>query len=131
MLIDLEDMLSLSPTAIQISQPLHLPVSSRVKIIRVIEPGMPVPGPQNTDAIIVDASQGKGKRYDPGYARDIMSRTDLPVILAGGLNPDNVAEAVRTIRPYAVDVASGTEISPGIKDPEKVRVFIQNARLSS
>jgi phosphoribosylanthranilate isomerase len=51
----------------------------------------------------------------------------VPLILAGGLTPDNVAEAVHVVRPYAVDVASGIERGPGLKDPEKMRRFIDRA----
>ena len=49
-----------------------------------------------------------------------------PLILAGGLTPDNVQSGIRTVRPYAVDCSSGVERKPGVKDPEKVRQFVEN-----
>lgn len=52
----------------------------------------------------------------------------LPIILAGGLNPDNVSQAIETAAPWGIDTASGVESSPGIKDPEKVRRFVAQAR---
>ena len=68
---------------------------------------------------------GSGKAFDWS-----LMPTDLaqPLILAGGLTPANVAEAIRVARPWAVDVASGIESAPGIKDPRKLADFIQAAR---
>jgi phosphoribosylanthranilate isomerase len=55
-------------------------------------------------------------------------RPGVPLVLAGGLTPDNIAEAVRIVRPYAVDVASGVESAPGVKDLDKVRRFLDRVR---
>ncbi|MCK4851778.1 MAG: phosphoribosylanthranilate isomerase [Candidatus Omnitrophica bacterium] len=69
---------------------------------------------------------GTGSRFDWGVLKDF--RSDMPFFLAGGLTPQNVAGAVRTVHPYGVDVASGVEISAGKKDENKLKEFIQNAR---
>ncbi|GEJ59374.1 phosphoribosylanthranilate isomerase [Anaeromyxobacter diazotrophicus] len=68
---------------------------------------------------------GSGDRCDWALARQVAAQ--VPVLLAGGLTPENVAEAVRTVRPWAVDVASGVEAAPGVKDPDKLRRFIERA----
>jgi phosphoribosylanthranilate isomerase len=123
---DLKRMIALHPHAIQISHPFRFREDPGVKVIRVIGRGDPLP--EDCDAIIVDDSHGKGRNFDPDYAGDTVKKTRLPVILAGGLTPGNVGEAIRRVRPYAVDVASGVETAPGIKDPEKVKAFITASR---
>ena len=81
------------------------------------------------DAHASDSYGGTGQTLDWNMIRDERDRLlGLPLILAGGLTPDNVAEAIATARPDAVDVASGVESSPGKKDPAKVRDFVAAAK---
>jgi len=114
-----------------------------IKAVRVVGPeSLEVPSawargerPANLAAVLLDtgvAGQhgGTGRSFDWSLAArlDRSGGASLPMILAGGLRPDNVAEAVRAVRPYAVDVSSGVEVEPGRKDPEKVRRFVAEAR---
>ena len=81
------------------------------------------------DAKVGAASGGLGVRFDWARARGVVKEfPGLRVIVAGGLRPENVAEAVETFAPYGVDVASGVEATPGRKDFEKLKAFIENAR---
>ena len=86
------------------------------------------------DAMLVDAAAagaygGTGKRVDwPELAGERAWLRPTPLILAGGLKPGNVAEAIRVVTPYGVDTASGVEHAPGKKDPELVRAFVAAAR---
>jgi phosphoribosylanthranilate isomerase len=80
----------------------------------------------HTDFHLLDAHQpgrwgGTGETFDWELVRQ--RRTDIPLVLSGGLTPGNVADAIRATQPFAVDTASGTESRPGVKDPEKLRAF--------
>jgi len=116
--------------------------ASRVKLIKTthIDPDTDI---RNTlayiseleytvDAILLDTkvdgkTGGTGAVHDWTISQAITAGSPLPVILAGGLKPDNVAEAVRKVKPYAVDTASGVE-TDGNKDGYKVQTFIQQVR---
>lgn len=83
------------------------------------------------DAILLDAfvegvAGGTGTAFDWGLA--VEAKAWGPVILAGGLTPDNVGEAVSRVQPYGVDVSSGVELSPGVKDHAKVKAFVENVK---
>ena len=69
---------------------------------------------------------GTGKTFDWSLARE--AKNFGTIILAGGLTPENVREAIRAVRPFAVDVASGVESAPGVKDPNKLRTFFQEVQ---
>jgi len=86
----------------------------------------------NTSAWLLDSYTpaqlgGTGTAFDWTLALQAR-KFGRPIILAGGLTPENVADAVRKVRPYAVDVSSGVESAPGKKDPAKVAAFIQAAK---
>jgi phosphoribosylanthranilate isomerase len=79
------------------------------------------------DFILLDSANkknqmgGTGKTADWKIARKIIEKSKLPVILAGGLNPDNIKDAIKKVKPYAIDMNSGVESKPGKKDEELIR----------
>jgi phosphoribosylanthranilate isomerase len=93
----------------------------------------------NVDAVLVDsrtaaAAGGTGQAYDWTLAGKTLfqnSKGRKPFVAAGGLTPENVAEAIATLRPWGVDVVSGVESAPGRKDSAKVRAFVANARAAN
>jgi phosphoribosylanthranilate isomerase len=91
----------------------------------------------NIDAILIDARTtaavgGTGQSFDWALASKTLFQNakarERPLVAAGGLTPENVAQAIATLHPWGVDVVSGVESTPGRKDPAKVRAFIANAR---
>ncbi len=90
-----------------------------------------------TDRITIDASSmvkgerqygGTGKTVDWDMVRMIREHTDCPLILAGGIQPNNVIEAIRTVQPYGIDISSGVEVVKRKKDPEKVLSLVASVR---
>lgn len=77
------------------------------------------------DAVSNGEAGGKGETFDWGRIPQDLAK---PLILAGGLRPDNVAEAIRSTRCYAVDVSSGVEVEKGVKSPEKIRKFVEQVK---
>jgi phosphoribosylanthranilate isomerase len=75
------------------------------------------------DAHVPGMRGGTGETFDWELVR--ARRSKIPLVLSGGLRPENVAEAIAATHPFAVDTASGTEASPGIKDPAKVAAFVE------
>ena len=121
---------------------LRAELPSNLRILRVVHFG---PGAlqyahayfadPNVNAVLVDsrttiAVGGTGIPFDWAHASETLFQNakERKLIAAGGLTPDNVAEAIHTLRPWGVDVVSGVESSPGRKDPAKVKRFLANAR---
>ncbi|MDQ2985883.1 MAG: phosphoribosylanthranilate isomerase [Armatimonadota bacterium] len=85
-------------------------------------------GPILLDAYHPDGYGGTGTVADWDQAAETVLRCEHPVFLAGGLSPSNVGDAIRKVRPFAVDVSSGVELAPGKKGRDLVRDFVQAAR---
>jgi len=113
--------------------PVHVKaVSKYLPVIKVFPADLAqtiTPGQYEVSAFMLDTPSkdhgGTGRVYDWNLAVEFKKRITKPLILSGGLNPENVAKAIETVQPYAVDVASGVEASPGRNDHAKLRDFIQ------
>jgi phosphoribosylanthranilate isomerase len=122
--------------AVQAVEFRSIPVAARIQAVRLKQDTtleqVKAAG-EGADAVILDAFSSKGyggtgERVDWSRAAEIVCELSMPVILAGGLTPENVSEAIAVVQPYAVDVSSGVESAPGVKDAEKLRAFFQAVR---
>ena len=105
-------------------------VPTVIKAFRGGDPNVRRAGEYGANMIMLDSAQpGSGQVFDWRLAEDVPARTKF--LLAGGLDADNVADAIAQVRPWGVDVASGVEAAPGRKDPRKLRTFIANAKAAS
>jgi phosphoribosylanthranilate isomerase len=103
-------------------------VSTVIKAFPAGHPGLGDIRSYGADAVLVDSAKpGSGEVFDWSLAEDA-PRTGHRVLLAGGLDADNVADAIARVRPWGVDVSSGVEREPGRKDPVKLRRFIEAAK---
>ncbi|MHA1237819.1 MAG: phosphoribosylanthranilate isomerase [Candidatus Odinarchaeia archaeon] len=134
--------LNLKPSAIQVYTQLGSSLCGSLKNIKKM---LCLPGLKSTvelayevsknyDAIVVDTFTGRklggtGVTHNWKITREIRDKLyPTPIFIAGGLTPENVEAAVLAVKPYGVDVSSGVESSPGVKDPEKIITFIHNAK---
>lgn len=103
-----------------------LQVPAGLQVTPVIRAGRELPAALPGRLLFEGPVSGTGETTDWSAAARLASRTQL--ILAGGLKPDNVGAAIATARPFGVDVSSGVEARPGVKDPAKIYQFVRNAR---
>jgi phosphoribosylanthranilate isomerase len=125
---DMREILLLHPDAVQISYPFSFPDKRDFLVFRVITRADPRVPEEDTDFIVVDESRGGGREFNPDFACETVNRSPVPVVLAGGLTLKNVRSAIERVKPAMVDVASGVESMPGIKDRGKVREFVACCR---
>jgi len=103
-----------------------LQVPAGLNVTPVFRAGRELPATLPTRLLFEGPVSGTGETTDWSAAARLAARTQL--ILAGGLQPSNVAAAIAVARPFGVDVSSGVEARPGVKDPRKIYDFVRNAR---
>jgi phosphoribosylanthranilate isomerase len=107
----------------------ELKIPAPVNLLPVVRFGRKTPNPLPPRMVFEGPTSGIGELADWGRAAELARQTQL--ILAGGLSPDNVAEAIEAVRPFGVDVSSGVESTPGIKDPDKIQAFVRAVRAAA
>ncbi len=107
----------------------ELKIPPHIKVLPVVRFGRKSPSPLPKRIVFEGPTSGVGELADWGRAAELARQTE--VILAGGLSAQNVAEAVQAVRPFGVDVSSGVEGEPGVKDPDKVAEFVRVARAAA
>ena len=124
----------------QIWPTVYLPVRGQAQAdVDTIKESMKSYEQAGADLIVIDTMSravdgtvgrygGTGKVGDWDAAKELVTSVQIPVFLAGGINPDNVREAIRKVEPYGVDLATGVEKSKGKRDPEKVKRLMQEVR---
>ncbi len=115
---------------VAVAEPFHLPVYyDRPGVLRAL-PGRAPSGPVASfaSAVLLDSGRGGGSGERASIMRAQVAARRRPLVLAGGLDPDNVASAIAFVQPFAVDVSSGVESAPGRKDPGAVRAFLAAVR---
>ena len=110
---------------VPLGQPFQQVVSTLETILAKLEAANILP---LLDPDVAGAHGGTGATFDWSIARDLGPMHQF--LMGGGLTPENVAQAVREVGPWGVDVSSGVERAPGLKYPEKVRQFIRNAKMA-
>ena len=109
-----------------------LSTNAGAAVLRAVAPDDAPAHDDAADALVVDSldesgAGGTGETHNWARTRALVGSLSSPVVLAGGLTPGNVADAVETVDPFAVDVASGVEADPGRKDPAAVSAFVRAA----
>jgi phosphoribosylanthranilate isomerase len=134
----LEHMSEVLAPGVRIIQTLHWPLGDPSSALRVADELSRLDELGITERVLIDSkvgapTGGTGVAFDWEAARGVFAPAPkgARLILAGGLRPDNVEQAIVQLEPWGVDVSSGVEAAPGRKDPERLRRFIENARAAA